>query len=149
VAAKARSSYSHGRGRRSAELHFALIALLTALQLALIALAGGPNYGHAQPQGFVWAAMAFALYRFANGSRVAWTAFIAFNTVPLMLAALMTLASHDAREPRHRKNGARRGHTRVATSPPMLILLLAMPVRRYIALATARRSASSGSGAMP
>ena len=102
-----------------------IVALLTALQPFLLALTGAARYEPVQL--VVLGAFAFAVIRLARGSRLAWMFLVAVNALPPLMVAVMIALSQQA------TIGS--GLIILApTSGVILLLLLTLPMRRFVGL---------------
>lgn len=98
------------------------IVALTALQVVLVYTAGQARYEFVQVLGLV--AVAIALARLAAGSYGAWGFLVFINALPLAMAVIVALSADETIAP-----GL---IVLIATSTPLLALLLSPPVRHHV-----------------
>jgi hypothetical protein len=108
-------------GRR-VDLAYAAVVALTALQVLLVYTVGGARYEFLQVIGVV--VLAVALVKLGRGSFVAWSVLVVINVMPLADAIMIDFAPGTSM--------AASLVVIVATSGPLLALLLSPPMRRRI-----------------
>ena len=105
-------------GRRA----YAAVVALTVLQVALVYAVGGARYEFVQVLGLI--VLAVALVKLGRGSFAAWSVLFVINVMPIADAVMIAFA-----------RGTSMGSALVvivATSAPILAVLLSPPIRRRI-----------------
>lgn len=115
-------------GERRIDRAFGALVTLTALQVVLVYTVGGGHYEFVDAVGLLVLAVAF--WRLAAGSFGAWVLLVVLNVLPIAVAIMVAVAPGSA-------TLASGEVVLLATSAPLLAVLLSRPMRRRVRYARA------------